>query len=127
MGTNIQGFKFALIYAEKLDVTQAFYEKHFGFKQTAEFRPGEIFGTAGDIEMWMQEGYTKHGVNCSGTEGPTRVSVMFHVESVGELFKSLKDSGETILIEEPQEMMPGTFFLKFLDPSGNVIDVLGPK
>jgi|GEM_PF-1382065 len=28
-------------------------------------------------------------------------------------------------LEEPQEMMPGTFFLKFLDPSGNVVDGLG--
>ena len=127
MGTKIQGFKFALIYAEKLAVTQAFYEKHLGFQKTAEFRPGEIYGTAGEIEIWIQEGHIKHGIKCTENEGPTRVSVMFQVESVGALFNSLKESGETVLLDEPQEMMPGTFFLKFLDPSGNVVDVLGAK
>lgn len=127
MGTHILGFKFALVYADNLERSKAFYEKHLGFEQTMEFRPGEIYGTAGDIEMWIKEGYTPHGVKSSETEGPTRVSVMFHVASVKALFTSLKASGETILLDAPLEMRPGTFFLSFLDPSGNVVDVLGAE
>lgn len=123
--TKILGYKFALVYALDLAKSQAFYEKYLGFEKQADFRPGEIFGKAGEIEMWMQEGYSKVENEVGELEGPCRVSVMFHVESVGNLFKALKENGEKILLDAPQEMMPGTFFLKFLDPSGNVVDVLG--
>ena len=125
--TKVLGYKFALLYADKLSPTQKFYEKYFGFEKTAEFRPGEIYGKAGDIEMWIQEGYTKPNVEVDQNNGPTRVSVMFNVESVSALYEALRKNGERILLDEPQEMMPGTFFLKFTDPSGNIIDVLGGK
>lgn len=75
--------------------------------------------------MWMQEGHTLVENESTEFTSPCRLSVMLNVDSIGALYKSLQEDGARILLDAPQEMMPGTFFLKFLDPSGNVVDVLG--
>jgi predicted enzyme related to lactoylglutathione lyase len=112
---------FACIYVDELETNQKFYEKYLGFKKEQEFRPGEIFGKLGDIQCWIGSGYKK----ADTTENSTRATVMFGVDSVDSLFKSLKANGERIIQESPVEMQPGVFWLQFSDPSGNIIEVLG--
>jgi len=121
--SKITGVRFVLIYANELEPTKSFYEKYLGFKQTAEFRPGEIYGKAGAIEMWIGSGYESNKTN----EKSVRATVMLGVESVGKLFNALKEDGHEVVQNEPTEMQPGTFWLQFKDPSGNVVEVLGAK
>jgi predicted enzyme related to lactoylglutathione lyase len=118
----VTGLKFALMYVDRLATCQPFYEKYLGFTKTDEFRPGEIYGNCGSVGMWIGEGYKP----VDATEGSTRATVMLGVESVGALFKALKDGGERLVQEAPVEMQKGTFWLQFADPAGNIIDVLGP-
>ena len=117
------GLKFILVYVDKLEPCQRFYETYLGFKKTAEFRPGEIYGQLGDVEMWIGEGYQR----TDGGEKATRSTVMLGVDSAGTLFRSLKAGGVRVIQDAPVEMQPGMFWLQFVDPAGNVIDVLGGK
>ena len=119
--TTVEGLAFALIYVDKLAPAKAFYEKHLGFEQTQEFRPGEIYGTIGKTEMRLGEGYDR----ADATAKSTRATVMFRVASTGKLFESLKADGVKTVQDEPVEMQPGTFWLQFQDPAGNIVEVLG--
>lgn len=121
--TSVTGLKFALIYVDELEPTQKFYEQHLGFEKTHEFRPGEIYGKAGQIEIWIGSGYTRTNIS----ENSTRAAMMIGVESVGSLHQSLLANGEKIVQDQPIEMQPGTFWLQFFDPAGNIIEVLGGK
>ena len=121
MSSIVQGLKFVLVYVDKLEPCQTFYETYLGFKKTAEFGPGEIYGELGKVEMWMGEGYQRS----DGREKATRATVMIGVDSVGKLFKSLTDGGVPLVQDSPVEMQAGVFWLQFSDPAGNVIDVLG--
>jgi predicted enzyme related to lactoylglutathione lyase len=53
--------------------------------------------------------------------------MMLGVDSVGALLKQLKTDGVKTVQDEPVEMQPGTFWLQFHDPSGNVLEVLGEE
>jgi len=119
----VTGMNFTLIYVDKLEPSQKFYEKYLGFEKKQEFKPGEIFGDLGSIQCWMGEGYEKVDTN----DKSTRATVMLNVDSVGELFSALKDGGEKVIQDEPVEMKEGTFWMQFCDPAGNVLDVLGGK
>ena len=121
--TKITGFRFALIYSEDLAASQAFYEKYFGFEQTAQFSETEVYGNLGDIEAWIGGGYEKS----ANHEKSTRATMMLGVDSVGALFERLKADGIETIQDEPAEMQPGTFWLQLLDPAGNVLEVLGEK
>ena len=119
---RVQEMKFVLVYVDKLESCQPFYEKYLGFEQTDEFRPGEIYGKCGEVEMWMGEGYDRVETNTSSV----RATVMLGVDSAGKLFDQLKAGGETVIQEAPVDM-GGLYWLQFLDPAGNVVEVLGGK
>ena len=118
---SVTKLKFALIYVDTLEPSQRFYEKYLGFKQEQEFRPGEIFGSLGETHLWMGSGYKSTNTD----EKSTRATVMLGVESVGRLFNQLKSGGEKVIQEKPVEMKDGVYWLQFVDPAGNVIEVLG--
>ncbi|WP_420628372.1 VOC family protein [Candidatus Leptofilum sp.] len=119
----VQDLKFALIYVDELEPCQAFYETYFGFVQTAEFRPGEIYGTMGNVDLWIGSGYKA----ANSDENNTRATVMIGVDSVGKLYRSLKADNQKIVQDEPIEMQPGAFWLQVVDPAGNVLDILGAE
>jgi predicted enzyme related to lactoylglutathione lyase len=121
--TTVTGLRFALIYVDQLAPAKAFYEKYLGFEQTQEFRPGEIYGKAGNIEMWIGEGYNRLDNDAKST----RATVMLGVESTGALFEALQAGGEKVVQDAPVEMQDGIFWLQFADPSGNIVEVLGGK
>ncbi len=121
--SNVNDLRFALIYVDQLATCKPFYEKYLGFEQLQEFRPGEIWGKCGGAFLWMGEGYARIG----GSEKSTRASVMIGVKSVGLLHKALKDGGERLIHDQPMDMGKGSFWLQFMDPAGNVIEVLGGK
>ena len=125
MGKSVRvtDLKFIVIYVDKLASCQAFYETYFGFEKTAEFGPGEIFGTVGDVNLWMGEGYTRS----TNDEQFTRASIMIGVDSTGTLFENLKADGHKIIQDAPVEMQEGTFWMQIVDPAGNVLDILGGK
>ncbi len=121
MTVQIKDLKFLLIYVDELELCQAYYEKYFGFEKTAEFGPGEIYGKAGDIEMWIGAGYQKNEL----AEKSVRASVMIGVDSVGALFEQLKVDNQPMIHDQPNAMQPGTFWLQVVDPAGNILDILG--
>ncbi len=45
--TRVNALRFLLVYVDELEPCQAFYESYLGFKKTAEFGPGEIYGALG--------------------------------------------------------------------------------
>ena len=118
---SVTKMNFACIYVDELAANQKFYEKYLGFKKEQDFAPGEIFGKLGDVGCWIGSGYKRADTNANST----RATVMFGVPSVGSLFEELKSGGEQIVQAAPVEMKPGTFWLQFADPSGNIIEVLG--
>ncbi len=119
----ITKMNFALIYVDDLEPNRKFYEKYLGFKQEQEFRPGEIFGTLGEIHCWIGSGYKRADTD----EKSTRATVMLGVDSVGVLFDQLKSGGEKIIQERPVEMQKGVYWLQFADPAGNIVEVLGDQ
>ena len=120
---EVKALRFVLVYVDELEPCQSYYETYFGFEKTAEFRPGEIYGKLGDVEMWLGSGYKAHDLGEQGT----RVSVMIGVSSVGSLFEHLKSDNQKMIQDAPVEMQPGTFWLQAVDPAGNVLDILGGK
>ena len=117
---NVQEMKFVLVYVDSLEKCQPFYDTYLGFEKTDEFRPGEIYGKLGEIDMWMGEGYEQVDKNAQSV----RATVMLGVDSVSKLFNHLKEGGETIIQEAPVDM-GGLYWLQFVDPAGNVVEVLG--
>jgi predicted enzyme related to lactoylglutathione lyase len=120
---TVTSVKFICVYVDKLEPAQAFYEKYLGFKKMTEFGQGQIFGTLGNIEMWMGEGYQR----MDSTEKSSRATVMLGVDSVDTLFQSLKTDNIKLFQDSPVEMHEGIFWLQFQDPAGNIIEVLGAK
>jgi predicted enzyme related to lactoylglutathione lyase len=119
--TRVTSFKFASIYVDNLDACQKFYETYLGFQKTAEFSPGEIFGNLGDVEMWMGEGYER----IDAGERAARATLVLGVDSVGSLFEALQAGNVKTVQDSPVEMQEGVFWLQFVDPAGNIIEVLG--
>jgi predicted enzyme related to lactoylglutathione lyase len=120
---KITGFRFALIYSEDVAISQAFYEKYFGFEQTAQFSETEVYGNLGQVEVWIGGGYERS----SNHEKSSRATMMLGVDSVGALLKQLKADGVKTVQDEPVEMQAGTFWLQFHDPAGNALEVLGEE
>lgn len=119
----VENLKFVLVYVDQLEPCQTYYETYFGFEKTAEFRPGEIYGKLGNIDMWIGSGYDSNELGEKGC----RASVMIGVNSVETLFDQLKKGGQKLLQDAPVEMQPGTFWMQAVDPAGNVLDILGGK
>ncbi|HSM70548.1 MAG TPA: VOC family protein [Anaerolineales bacterium] len=117
----VKSLKFACIYVDQLDACKSFYETYLGFQKTADFGPDEIFGTLGEVDLWMGAGYQR----LDGGAKSARATVMFGVTSVGDLFNALKSGQVQIVQDEPVEMQEGVYWLQFVDPAGNVIEVLG--
>lgn len=124
---NVTDLRFALIYATNFDETKKFYEKYFGFKDQMEMPDSNIgpqaFGTIGDVHMWIGGGHDETVRTVTGS----RAGVMFGVDSVFKLFGELNHDGITMHMDEPIEMQEDVYWLVFDDPSGNSIEVLGPK
>ena len=120
---TVKNMKFACIYVDELAPSLKFYETYLGFKKDKEFRPGELFGMLGEVPCWLGSGYKKSDM----TDRSTRATVMFGVDSVGELFGKLKAGGQRLIQDAPVEMKDGVFWLQFADPAGNIVEVLGGK
>jgi len=118
---TVRGVPLICVYVDEMIPARKFYERYLGFEQTAEYAPGEIYGTLGEIEMWLGEGYTPK----RGGVRATRAAPVMQVDSVGDLFGRLTSGGERVVQESPVEMRPGLFWLQFYDPAGNVIEVIG--
>ena len=118
---SVTKMNFALIYVDEFESNKNFYEKYLGFKQTQEFKPGEVFGKMGEVDCWMGSGYKR----IQADENSTRASVMLGVDSVSSLFNNLKEGNEKIIQDQPIEMKEGVYWLQFQDPSGNTVEVLG--
>ena len=81
-----------------------------------------VYGRMGDVGVWIGGGFEK----IHSTVNSTRVTAMFFVDSVYKLYKNLK--ANNIQIVEAPHMVAGNFYLlKFYDPAGNIIDVIGNK
>lgn len=119
----VKSLKFACIYVDELDASQKFYETYLGFQKTADFGDEEIFGKLGEVELWMGAGYQR----LDGGAKSARATVMFGITSVGNLFNALKSGQVPIIQDAPVEMQEGVYWLQFVDPAGNVIEVLGGK
>lgn len=124
---KVTDFKFSLIYADDFDLTKAFYEKHFGFKESFEMAPTELgpqtWGMTGDVGMWIGGGHNR----TKRDDRSARSGVMFGVDSAFTLLEELRADKVLIFQEDPIEMQPGVFWFQFEDPSGNIIEVLGGK
>ncbi len=118
---HLQALEFALIYAEDHEKSVAFYTRYFNFKSEYRMPDGSCFGKAGDVNLWIGANYKKTKTEADNV----RLSVMFRVDSAFRLFEALKERGEQLIQEEPQEMQPGNYWFQFRDPSGNIVDVLG--
>jgi predicted lactoylglutathione lyase len=70
--------------------------------------------------MWMGEGYQLAETNADNV----RATVMLGVDSVSKLFDHLEADGQKIIHEAPVDM-GGLYWLQFVDPAGNVVEVLG--
>jgi predicted enzyme related to lactoylglutathione lyase len=122
---KVTDLKFSLIYADDFSATRAFYEKYFGFEDAFEMPDTELgpqaFGTIGEANMWIGGGHSR----VDAGDRACRTGVMFGVESAHDLFNELKKDGVEIIQDELVEMQGGVFWFQFVDPSGNVIEVLG--
>ena len=123
---KVKEIKFALVYVDDFDKAVAFYTKHFEFAK--EFDMGspekpEVFGKIGDVGIWIGGGYERRDVDTN----TCRATPMLGVDSVGDLFKQLKDDNVKVVQDEPVAMQGDMFWMQFADPAGNVFDVLGGK
>ena len=118
---QVQNVRFLLIYVDDLERSKKYYETYFGFEQTDEFGPGQIYGKIGALEMWLGAGYAP---SADGEKG-CRVTAMIGVDSAGKLFDNLQADNQKVIQDAPVEMQPGVFWLQCVDPAGNIIDVLG--
>lgn len=121
MAVNLEALDFALIYADDHDKSVTFYSQFFNFKTEYHMPDGSCFGKAGEVNLWIGANYKKAA---SSTEA-VRLTVMFRVDSSLKLFEELKAAGVRTIQSEPQEMQPGNFWFQFLDPSDNIVEVLG--
>ena len=121
MAERIKGFAFNLVYVDDMEKALVFYEKHFGFKKDFDMDDGSCWGKAGDVALWIGPGYKRTDL----TAKSTRTSVMYSVESAGSFFKQLKLDNVPTVQSEPQHMGKGDYWFQFMDPAGNILEVLG--
>jgi predicted enzyme related to lactoylglutathione lyase len=124
MKTKVNGIAFGLIYSESLDDSLAFYTKYFGFEEKLRMDEGHsVWGKAGEMGLWIGSGYKK----LEHSEQDTRVNFMISVESASQLFSGLKADGIKLIHTEPMDMGENQFWFQFVDPSGNIMEILGGK
>ncbi len=59
------------------------------------------------------------------TATSARATFALEVPSAGAMFRKLQNAGVRVLQDEPMNMGGDWFWFQFLDPAGNVIEILG--
>lgn len=121
--STVEKLDFALVYADDLSETIAFYKKYFGFIEEPDFKMGEdqFFGHMGTVGVWIGGGYKKIQAN----ENTARATAMLRVKSSSQLFNRLKSDGVVVFQSQPMKMKSNSYWFQFSDPNGNIWDILG--
>lgn len=118
------------IYADDFDRTMKFYVNTLGLTDVQPM---------GERACYIRFGRTAdgnpYGMYIIGGKKPapeydpqaSRTTFAFEVQSAGTLFGILRDAGVILLQDEPMDMGGGWFWFNFLDPAGNVIEILGER
>lgn|GEM_PF-965439 len=124
MPAKVKSLEFLLIYAESLEDSLPFSTRYFGFEKQFEIaQDGSVYGSIGEVGIWIGPGHKKS--EPEGADKICRTKAMLGIESAQSLFVEFQKDGVPVLQEEPIEMQPGVFWFQFLDPSGNILEVLG--
>jgi predicted enzyme related to lactoylglutathione lyase len=121
---SIRGVAFAAVYVDDFGRAYAFYSDVLGLEKLYDMGTSACFFSLPDeTGLYLQGGNTPaaYGV------GTMRSAFVFAVESAGATFARLQEAGVRLIHDAPQNMGGDNYWFQFYDPSGNILEVLGPE
>lgn len=126
--TSILSVGMISIYASDYEVTRNFYTDILGL---SDWNP--MGDNACYIRFGVMADGNPYGMYIIGGRNPareyhamdSRATFALEVESAGKMFVKLQEAGVRLLQDEPMHMGSNWFWFQFLDPAGNVIEILG--
>lgn len=120
----VTGIAFVSVYATNFEESYRFYTEVIGLVKAFDMGEQACFFDLGDDQGLYLQGGNKPATCEMET---TRCSFTLSVKSAGKMFELLKENGVKTEHSEPQEMGPDIYWFVFFDPSGNTVEILGPK
>ncbi len=118
---NVTGLATAAVYVTDFKEALHFYESVLGFKKFKDMGSDGCWGEIGDLGLYIGGGATPVKV----TVGDQQVTLVLAVDDIGMFHSQAKSEG--IAIDE--ELMPSgdgkSFWFRFKDPSGNLLEAAG--
>lgn len=114
--------KITLIALGVSDIAKSveFYSRKAGFELQNQFGSLAFF-TAGPVTLMLNGGLRRPGAQLAGA-----MEIVVAAESVTVAHRELMERGCNF-INEPREVMPGSWAATFSDPDGHWLTLFGPK
>ena len=112
------------VYATSFDESARFYGELLGLRRSLEMGPDACFFEIAGRKwgLYLEGGYEA----APASERASRATFSLEVTSAGDLFRRLRAAGVEIVQDAPQDMGNATSWFQFRDPSGNLIEAIGP-
>ena len=121
---RIKGVAFASVYVDDFLTAYEFYTEVLGLAKLYDMGTEAcFFGLSDDTGLYLQGGrapaeYAAHTM---------RSAFVFAVDSAGATYDRLREAGVQFIHDRPQHMGGDNYWFQFYDPSGNVLEALGPE
>ncbi len=120
---NVTGLATAAVYVTDFREGLSFYESVLGFKKLRDMGPTGCWGKIGDLGLYIGGGAAPVKVAI----GDQQVTLVFAVDDIG----TFHDLAMTAGITFDKELLPlgdeKSFWFRFRDPSGNLLEAAGEK
>ena len=122
---RITGLDGIAAYVTDFPAACAFYEDVLGLEKASDLGThGRVYKLDGEQQLLVCGGKK---TPAPGDRSAAHATFCLRTASIPELFADLKARGVSVHPDEPMALNDEDAWFSFLDPSGNVIEVVGPK
>ncbi len=119
----ITGIGMASIYVTDFEEALRFYTEILGLEKAFDMGDQACYFALGEQGLYLRGGCTPSEY----TPDTARLSFTFDVDSISELWNTLKENGVRTVENEPVQMGEEMWWCRFYDPQGNILEALGGK
>lgn len=121
--TKITGICMGNVYTHNFERAYAFYVDLLGLKDDKYKKEKNhyYFQINKESALFIEGGYKMN----EHKEKESCASFIFNVVSASAMFNNLKETGMTIVQDEPMKMQDNVYWFQCFDPDGNIVEFIG--
>lgn len=121
---KVKGIAFASVYADDYETAYRFYSEVLGLEKQYDMGSAACFFKLGDdTGLYLQGGNRR----ASFEKDTMRSAFVFAVVSASATWARLEQAGVRFIHDQPMNMGGDNYWFQFYDPTGNILEALGPE